>query len=403
MKKYWFLIVISIVMIASIGTFYIQSVLAGSNMPEFTIENKSGDEKEIASLLMTGNYYDELTYIGEDFEMTLDGVKYWQEKSLFERVEGFYSSARVKKLKKEHRNFMRGKYSGENLYFENEDFLAYADISYKNPYTTSSNEFQFSIAVLNKKTNKTVSFDHLVPNGGNFRYLDVIKTQVIDDQLKVITLNEHREGNDVDVHLYTFDLEGETLVDDEVVLISEGLEDRYIDISVLEIGDRAKESEYMGFVKRTIESKEVEEDNFTEITEEVVSEELIIYDLPSNTSKVIKLENLTELGFPEYLEGTNIYFTEINEDGVLKINVYDIESEQIINRIDVKLSNNSRGQIIKFNDGKLYNVGSYVDHETPALVTVVHLENGETLFVGEITPQDQDTKVGLNIYNILFE
>lgn len=403
MKKYWFLIVISIVMIASIGTFYIQSVLAGSNMPEFTIEKQQGDEKEIASLSMTGNYYDELTYIGEEFEMTLEGVKYWREKSFFERIDGFYDSSRIKKLKKDHRNFMRGKYNGEYLYFENEDFLAYADISYKNPYTTASNEFQFSVAVLNKKTNKTVSFDHLVPNGGNFWYLDVIKTQVIDGQLKVITRNEHREGNDVDVHLYTFDLEEEALVDDEVVLKSEGLEGRYIDISVLEIGDRAKEIEYMGFVKRTIEYIEIAEDNFTEIREEVVLEELIIYDLPSNTSKVIKLENLTELGYPEYLDGTNIHFTEINEDGVLKITVYDIESEKIINSIDVKLPNSSRGQIIKFNDGKLYLVDSYIDHETPAFVTVVRIENGETLFEGEIKPQDQDTKVGLNIYNILFE
>src|SRR5690625_7285073 len=90
MKKYWILIVISIVMVASIGTFYIQSALAMSNMPEVTIEKKQGDAKEIDSLLMNGYYYDELNYVGDVFEIDLEGIEYFKNKSLFQRVNRFY-------------------------------------------------------------------------------------------------------------------------------------------------------------------------------------------------------------------------------------------------------------------------------------------------------------------------
>src|SRR5690625_1575955 len=112
MKKYWILIVISVVMIASIGTFYIQSVFATNDKPAFVLEKISGDEKEVDSLLIGGSYYGELTYIGEDFEIDLEGTRYLDDSSFFERVEGMYGSSQIKQLQKDYRNFMRGKYHG---------------------------------------------------------------------------------------------------------------------------------------------------------------------------------------------------------------------------------------------------------------------------------------------------
>lgn len=408
MKKYWILIVISVVMIASIGTFYIQSVFAANNKPAFTIEKVNGDEKEIASLLMTGFYYNELDFLGEELEISLEGTKYLEDSSFFERIEGIYGSHQIKQLQKDHRNFMRGKYYGINSYFENEGFLAYADVSYNNPYTVSS-EFQFSIAVLDKQTNKTTSFDHLVPNGGDFWYLDVMKVQMVDDQLKVLTRNNLREDDDdEEIHLYTFDIAKEALVNDEVILSLKDIGYGYINIMMLDVDDPKIESEYIAFIKQTITNTEVEREDYFETVEEVSKEELIAYDLPSNTSKVISLDSLAEHGYPEYLDEQNVYFTDIYEDGVLKVAVYDIESEQIIDSFDVELPNSTGevGENIRFNDGKLYIVDSYTDFETSAFVTVVHLENGEILFEGEITPKDQKgtvDKVRLDIYGILFE
>src|SRR5690625_4729725 len=154
MKKYWILIVISVVMVATIGTFYMQSVMAGNNKPVFTIEKINGDEKEIESLLLSGFYDDGLNYLGEDLEISLEGIKYFEDRSFFERIKEDYGSERIKQLQKEYRHFMRGKNYSLNSYFENEDYLAYADVSYRNPYEISG-ELQFSVAVLDKQKNRS--------------------------------------------------------------------------------------------------------------------------------------------------------------------------------------------------------------------------------------------------------
>lgn len=398
MKKYWVTIVIAVVMIASIGTFYIQSVFAANNKSELTIEKIEGDEKEVDSLLFTGFYYDVLTYVGEEFEIGLEGTKYLEDSSFFERVEGVYGSPRIKQLQKDYRHFMRGKYSNINAYFENEDFLTYANVSHKNPYTMSS-KFEFDIAVLDKQTNKVNSFEHLVPNSSDFWYLDPLKIQVIDGQLKIMTQNDMREYNGQEIHLYTFDLEKKALLNDEVILSTENKTDEHIEISTLQMDNSTRESTYTVFIKR---GTKVNEDGFME---EVTEEEVIIYDLTSNTSKVINLEDLSEYSYPEYVDRSSVYFTEIGEDDVLKISVYDIERDQIIESFDVELSNSSAGKNIRLNEGKLYVVDSYTDFKTSSSITVIHLENGKILFEGKITPEDQkgrSDKVGWDIYGIQF-
>jgi len=402
MKKYWILIVISVVMVTTIGTFYIQSVMAGNNKPVFTIEKINGDEKEIESLLLSGFYDDGLNYVSEDFEISLAGIKYFDDRSFFERIKegyGGYGSEQIRQLQKEYRHFMRGKYYGINSYFENEDYLAYADVTYKNPYEISS-EFQFSVAVLDKQKNKTVSFDHLVPNSGDYWYLDPVKVQVVDDQLRVVTQNGMREDDSRRTHQYTFDLAEKKLLNEEVIFSLENKENEYIEMEQLNVDDPTKETEYVVFIKRSIEQNE---DGYME---DVKGEELVVYDLATNTSKIINLENLAEHGYPEYLAEQTIYFTDVDDDGVLSISVYDIKSEQIIDHIEGPVLNDEVAKTTAFNDGKLFIVDSYVDYETPAYITVIDLQNGETVFEGKIVPDNQKgatEKESLNIYNVFFK
>jgi len=394
LKKYWLLIVIAIVMTASIGTFYIQSAFATNHKPVFTIEKIDGDEKEVESLLLTGFYYNELTYMGEKFEISLEETKYFEDSSFFERIGGVYDSPRIKQLQKEYRHFMRGKYYGVNAYFENEDYVAYADVSYKNPYAISS-ELKFSIAVLDKQTNKINSFHHLVPNSGDFWYLNVLNVQVIDSQLKVITQNDMKESNRKETHLYTFDFVKNALLNDETILSAENKTDEHIELRTLHVDDPTSERANLVLVKT---NTTVSEDGYME---EVTKEELVVYDIASNTSKTINLENLSEYGYPEYVEGSNVYFVDNDENGTQKIAIYDLASEQIVTDFDVDFPDSETMWSIGFNDGKLYFVDSFIDFEKPAHVTVVDLEDGGILFKGEIKSTDQ--KGTAEIYNIEFK
>lgn len=401
MKKYWILVVISVMVIATIGTFYMQSVIAGNHKPMFTIEKINGDEKEVESLLLSGYYDSGLNYLSEDFEISLEGIEYFGNRSFFDRInEGYggYGFERIEQLQKEYRYFMRGKYYNLNAYFENEDYLAYANVTYKNPYEISS-ELQFQVSVLDKQKNKTISFEHLVPNSGDYWYLDPLKVQVIDDQLKVFTQNDMREDDSRKIHQYTFDLSNKKLLNEEVMLSLEHKENEYVEMEQLNVDDPTKESEHVVFIKRNLK---INEEGFME---NVTGEELVVYDLIANTSKTINLEDLAEHGYPEYVHEQNIYLTE-TDDGVLSVSVYDIKAEQVIDQIEGPVLNDEVAKTIAFNDGKLFIVDSYVDYETPAYITVVDLQNGETVFEGKVVYDEQKgtiEKASLNIYSVFFK
>src|SRR5699024_2725749 len=128
------------------------------------------------------------------------------------------------------------------------------------------------IAVLDKRTNTTISFEHLVPNSGDFWYLHSLKVQVIDDQLKLITQHDMREDNRKEIHLYTFDLTEKTLLNDEVILSTENEIDEYTDMRTLGEDDPTSESVHLVLLKT---DRKQDVDGFLE---EVVNEELIIYD-----------------------------------------------------------------------------------------------------------------------------
>lgn len=56
MKKYWKTITITAVTFLSIGTFYVHSSIAAIELPEFVIENQSGDASLVESLVIDGSF-----------------------------------------------------------------------------------------------------------------------------------------------------------------------------------------------------------------------------------------------------------------------------------------------------------------------------------------------------------
>lgn len=56
MKKYWKIIVVLIITVITVGTYYIRSSFASRTVPEFEVKKISGDEKELQDLVIHGDY-----------------------------------------------------------------------------------------------------------------------------------------------------------------------------------------------------------------------------------------------------------------------------------------------------------------------------------------------------------
>ena len=56
MKKYWITILISLVIVTTIGSYYIQIAMASKNDVSFNIETISGNKEEIENLMLQASY-----------------------------------------------------------------------------------------------------------------------------------------------------------------------------------------------------------------------------------------------------------------------------------------------------------------------------------------------------------
>lgn len=125
MKRYWRLISVGIIIVLSVGTFYIQSSLAGNKFPDFVLQKKSGD----VEVTLEGNYQGR--HINRNVRITAEGATYAEEYSFLDRIKGVPRDPNITRLQKDYRNFMRGKGNSIHMFAEDKDLLAYADMDYE--------------------------------------------------------------------------------------------------------------------------------------------------------------------------------------------------------------------------------------------------------------------------------
>src|SRR5690625_3643108 len=128
MKRYWKLITIATVIVLTIGTFYIQSSLAKNKYPTFSIKHQSGDETLVENVTIHGTYNEGDVWIG-NIGISIEGMTEHNQFSYLDMLTGKYLDTEIKRLQKEHRNFMRGKGEDTSLFFDDKDTLAFVDIA----------------------------------------------------------------------------------------------------------------------------------------------------------------------------------------------------------------------------------------------------------------------------------
>ncbi|WP_099156610.1 hypothetical protein [Virgibacillus ndiopensis] len=388
MNKYWKLIIIGIVIILSIGTFYIKSALTVSKYPEFVIEKQSGDESEVDNVVINGNYYARST-IGESLTLTSNGSKYKSEQSFLKQLDGYGGIASIRQLKEKHRNFMRGKSGSPDHFYEDEHYLVYGEVDYQ-VNSLSPRDFRFSISVLDKVEDKTNSFEIDVPDVKELDYMNVDDVQMMDGKLKIFTKNV--TGGNEAVHLYSLDIASEKIVDHKEVISNEGLlENQSGQIMILSETNPMQKHQNVLFEKSVIEDVEQSEGYY--VSEEV-SSELVAYNLETDESHPIALpEKIHASEQRTMFDDSTIYFVEESPNDVV-VTPYllneGIKGEFKFTLRDSKNNDASveESKTITINNGKVYAVTMMMDAKKAAVLVVGSLKTGKTLYTGEIIPKD---------------
>lgn len=414
MKRYWKLMTLTVFIVVIIGTLFIQASLAKSSLPEFIIEHKNGNPAEVNPLTIIGDYVtDETTYIHT--EISDEGTSYrYNESSYLYVLKDDYLQPEMKRLQKDYRNFIRGKHDEHiDSFFEDEKILAYAKL--KSEYLSARDgqwKYSFVVNVLDKKTKKSTTFELTIPEDEKYNYLSIQGIQFINDELKIMTVNDLINDNvhfsQEEIHIYTVNLETEKVMSDDVIDVEDNelANNQWFSIYRMNKGGDIGPNKY--FVVSVDKYEEtVVEDSYDH---QVVDNQLMIYNLETNEQENFKLpKEYEEETYPELLSGSIVYFST-GEDDEIEIIGYDLESQQIETEQRFEMPNIGEylfGQFSLIND-KVYIVQQLYEGKADATIVIGDIQTGEILYEGTVeladtSKEQQGKKMHINEIHVIKE
>ncbi|GAA0489241.1 hypothetical protein GCM10008986_13820 [Salinibacillus aidingensis] len=397
MKKYWKFTAIIAVIVLSIGTFYVNSAISADQNPEFVIKKESGDTKELEPLVLEGSYQGASSgnYVSRDLKITRQGTEY-RNPSFLNRLIGSPMPV-IESLQEQYRGFMRGKSPSENLFFENDRFLAYANVDYEIGFNSrESKDYTFEIDILNKKEDSTDSFTMKVPDANKMDHVFVDDVQIINGELNIITENMVRDNNSDrlygEKHIYTIDMANQKFIKHEPIIKEpKGQDNTHFDITFIEAEGSTKMHEKLLFL--TTEREVIKDRESTRIGD--TSREAISYNLKTKEKRRLSEDLNLEENEISAFDGSAIYLTKVNGQKVM-VTPFHLEKKQLGDSYLFQLSDKPMNEVpplIKIKDGKLYAASNRMNSNTTASVIVADLKTGDSLFKGELRIKNSEDEI----------
>src|SRR5699024_1183548 len=159
MKRYYKLISLSLFNIDVWAGFFIQSIPASGNQPEFVIKTQD-DQKKLGHHLVVSGEYSNNDNISKFLTISEEGSDYFSDRSYLYQKEMLYANPGAEQLIKDYRNFMRGKGYDLKSFYQDDTTLAYveidSDINFRG-YESINPSFQ--VDVLDKETKDRTTFE----------------------------------------------------------------------------------------------------------------------------------------------------------------------------------------------------------------------------------------------------
>lgn len=394
MKRYWKTLSIAILIVLTIGIFYIQSSLAKSNYPDFFIETKSGDEEIAKNLTVSGRYVEK----GKDetiIDISADGTSYINNFSYIELLLGKQEDKEIIDLQNKYRSFMRGKEIYQN-FAENEDVLAYADLNIDFTPEFRVNRATFEVEILEKDSEHQLEFSAPISIENKTDYLYITHVNISNDVINIFTEQSIYE-DDVfanNTYVYRLDMSTGKLLGEQKI---DFLDD--YDGSYPIFDEQDSTNQYVLLVSDMYGGEQLTEEDDQP---EKISQEMVVYNMEENEQKRLELPEEINLDFNVVSLVEETIYLRSERDDAVQIIGYNMESEQIETNYMMDLNQRP-------NDSFDLVIGEYVATVSPlksnvvdAVIKVAEIKTGNILYEGsiEINPEEQVENYELDIHNI---
>ncbi|MEK3889827.1 hypothetical protein [Bacillus sp. FSL K6-3431] len=400
MKRYWKIITLCIITVIGIGIFYIQSSLAGNDDIQIEFERVSGNEDEVENLSLYASY--EFDYMYQTLQISSKGTFNLENQSPLQQLIREKTVPVFKELIEKHRSFMRSKELLPSYFYEDESLLVYANIS-RDVFYESRRNSSFDIEVLNKKSGETTSIQLDKPKDKNNSWTDVVEVQVIDGKLKVFT--REQVADEVGLYVYTFDIEGQKLIDNELIVSKPTVENGWSDVRIINHFYSIQPEKYLLIKLDAYEDRDMQGEG--EVAEhsdagpDVVTNEVSIYNLEDNQLEIfITPDDLSGDIDSSAIYDSTIFIPSQSASG-LEVNQYDIEKRKWGKKLTFDLLPAKSGEdtpFVQLMNGKVYIIRSIKNGHS---LFIGDLKTGESLYEGKLKvknpgPEQKDYRLYIN-------
>ncbi len=415
MKRYWKLYTLTLVILLTIGVFYLKPIFSKSEYPDFTIKTVEGDPIETNGLTLQGYYSPDARYQEEfgtmysekAFSLSNKKLIYDKQKTFLSQLSYTDDIPSLNRLRKEHKNFLRGKKLQTQNFFEDDSFLVYINLEQEYLDRRSGKRF-FDISMLNKKTNERLSYKINLPTKKEYQYVDIQKIQIINSHLSVVTRNDLPQINEQEYtenlqefHIYQLDLGNQKIAADKLISFdtdtSTGNLTRIELTSETAIDQTSDDLVFSLYYDQPFNGMEE-----TESSSGLLAYELFHYKISKNETKKILLPK--EFNASDSIISLDkkmiysYYFTNDDKINLYATSIADL-SKSSEKTIDLPVPENSiEWQSIKNN--KLYVVSSTKQSPLKKQLFIYDLADDKLIYEGSIEPTSGSSltkKSGLGI------
>ncbi|MER2002415.1 MAG: hypothetical protein ABS862_07310 [Carnobacterium inhibens] len=412
MKRYVKLIIIAVVILLSIGVYYIQPMFSADERPEFKIIANSGDETLSENMVLKGYYSENVMLgmgIGDDIKITPKGTTYYSDSS--NRFQSQLSGSdyeKINQLQEDYRSFMRGKEPSLANFFEDDTLLAYAELTTNN-YSSVTEDEEFKIEVLNKKTNKESSFSVDLPKGTNYSYMYIEDIEVANNQLIIVTngysLNNENEQDEH--HFYSVSLPNEKIEKDERLQLDlvnlDGKQIQYVELlSGMNTVQTSKFLVYRVEIGDAQSETELYEATYELIGVNIESGEQFLIDLSDEVGN-------QALSSAFSIEKDILYFYKKNKE-TITIYTYSLEQKELREMETAELSEAQKTALkeeitLSVHNGTAFFVNNDKIKGKDQQIMAFDLESGKAVFEGALieTKKQSATNSELYLYEVNFQ
>ncbi|MCM3511434.1 hypothetical protein [Carnobacterium inhibens] len=405
MKRYVKLIIIAVVILLSIGVYYIQPMFSADERPEFKIIANSGDETLSENMVLKGYYSENVMLgmgIGDDIKITPKGTTYYSDSS--NRFQSQLSGSdyeKINQLQEDYRSFMRGKEPSLANFFEDDTLLAYAELTTNN-YSSVTEDEEFKIEVLNKKTNKESSFSVDLPKGTNYSYMYIEDIEVANNQLIIVTngFSLNNENEQDEHHFYSVSLPNEKIEKDERLQLDlvnlDGKQIQYVELlSGMNTVQTSKFLVYRVEIGDAQSETELYEATYELIGVNIESGEQFLIDLSDEVGN-------QALSSAFSIEKDILYFYKKNKE-TITIYTYSLEQKELREMETAELSEAQKTALkeeitLSVHNGTAFFVNNDKIKGKDQQIMAFDLESGKAVFEGSLIETTKQSGVNSELY-----